>query len=115
MITFNGQSFKNPELLDSTSSDFKQNVRRAYSGNIYSFRLREHRTIKLVFKDMLVTDAVLLKNIFATVDQVLYVDYNGAGHSVKCIDDVFEKTLGGGNLCGEWVSFELNLEEIPGD
>lgn len=112
MITIGGHQFKNPELMDSISSDFKQKVRRAYSGNIYSYRLREQNIIKLTFKDMLVTDALTLKNIIKTVDPLTYIDYNGQSHTVRCMDEVFEKTLGGGNLCGEWVSFEINLEKI---
>lgn len=112
MIKLGGVSFKNPELQDTITSDYKQKVKRAYSGNIYSFRLREQIIFKLAFKDMYVTDALTLKNIIKTPNSFVYQDYNGTNHTVRCIDETFTKTLGKGNTCGEWVSFEIQLEVV---
>lgn len=123
MIYFNTTPFKNPELSDTHLIDKKQSVRRAYSGNIYSMRLREQQVFHLAFKDMAILDAMSMREILRS-GVVTYKDYNGATHSVRLADETLEFSLDNaghrsiqtGNTCtpgvNDWVSFEINLEKV---
>ncbi len=124
MIYFNSVPFKNPELSDTYLIDTKQSVRRAYSGNIYSMRLREQQVFHLAFKNMPYSQAVLMKEYLKSDDPVTYKDYNGVIWSVRMQDQTIELTLdnaGHGKTLvddecvvgiNDWVSFEINLEVV---
>lgn len=124
MIKIGGYDFKNPELIDTITLDTKQSVRRAYSGHIYSMRLREQLVFHLAFKNMPYSQAQLMNAFLNTAAPFTYIDYEGVSHSVRMQDQSIEfsldnaghgKALSGGKCVptvDDWVSFEINLEEV---
>jgi len=124
MIKIGNDDFKNPELMDTVTLDTKQSVRRAYSGHIYSMRLREQLVFHLAFKNMPYSQAQLMNAFLNTAAPFTYIDYDGVSHSVRMQDQSIEFSLDnaghGKTLVGQkcvigiddWVSFEINLEVV---
>lgn len=122
-ITIDTIEFKSPEKQDTLTYDYKQQVKRAYSGNIYAFNLPVMKILKLSFKEFPVRTFHILKDILDDAEEHDYVDYFGNEYVVRCLDrEIIMKVASLGNdtatycetanVLGEYCSFELNLEVI---